>query len=233
MTTALPYLAFSMGLMSSFHCIGMCGPIALALPIQKGNRWQQFSGLLVYNSGRALTYAFLGLLIGSVGSSLAWIGYLRYLSVFAGILMLSYVFWPAYLERHFHAPLFWQKVIQSVKNKMGEMLHRRTIHGWLFLGILNGLLPCGMVYLALISSVATGSMAGSGIYMLLFGIGTLPMMMAVGFFKQWLTPSLRSRMRQITPVVLTAAGIWLVVRGVLIEYPANVTPGQITICHGK
>ncbi|TDE18722.1 sulfite exporter TauE/SafE family protein [Dyadobacter psychrotolerans] len=222
-----------MGLMSSFHCIGMCGPIALALPIQKGNRWQQLAGLLLYNSGRALTYAFLGLLIGSVSSSLAWIGYLRYLSVFAGIIMLSYVFWPAFLDKYFHVPMFWQKTIQSVRTKMGAMLRSRTIHGWLFLGILNGLLPCGMVYLALISSVATGSMAGSGIYMLLFGIGTLPMMMMVGFFKQWLTPALRSRMRKITPIVLTAAGIWLVARGVLIEYPTNQPSGQITICHGK
>ena len=233
MITVLPYLAISMGLMSSFHCIGMCGPIALALPVQKGNRWQQLAGLLVYNSARAFTYAILGLLIGSVGSSLAWIGYLRYLSIFAGILMITYVFWPASLDHYFRTPLFWQKVVHSVRTKMGEMLRTRSIHGWFFLGILNGLLPCGMVYLALISSVATGSIAGSGIYMLLFGMGTLPMMMAVGFFKQWLTPALRSRMRQITPVALAVAGIWLVARGVMIEYPTEQSSGQITICHGK
>jgi sulfite exporter TauE/SafE len=233
MMSVLPYLALSMGLMSSFHCIGMCGPIALALPIQKGNRWQQFSALVIYNSGRAVTYGLLGLLIGSIGSSIAWIGYFRYLSVFAGLLMLGYVFWPAFLDRYFNAPVFWQKAVHAVRTQMGEMLRSRKMHGWLMLGVLNGLLPCGMVYLALISSVATGSWAGSGIYMLLFGIGTWPMMMAVGFFKQWLTPSLRSGMRRITPVVLAAAGIWLVARGIMIQYPTGQPTDQITVCHGK
>jgi sulfite exporter TauE/SafE len=95
MTTALPYLAFTMGLISSLHCIGMCGPIALALPVHKGSRLKQFSGLLLYNSGRALSYSALGLLVGGIGTSIAWLGYLRYLSVFAGLLMLAYVFWPA------------------------------------------------------------------------------------------------------------------------------------------
>ena len=235
MVTFLPYLALTMGLMSSFHCIGMCGPIALALPVQKGNRLQQLAGLTIYNTGRAFTYAILGLLIGSIGSSLAWIGYLRYLSVFAGILMLAYVFWPARLDTYFHTPLFWQRVVNSIRKKMGEMLRSRKMHGWLLLGIFNGLLPCGMVYLALISSMATGSMAGSGLYMLLFGIGTLPMMMAVGFFKQWFTPNLRTRIRKLTPIVMAVAGIWLVARGLLIQYPANTTAkaDQITICHGK
>ncbi|WP_229217087.1 sulfite exporter TauE/SafE family protein [Dyadobacter luteus] len=235
MITFLPYLAFTMGLMSSFHCIGMCGPIALALPVQKGNRLQQFAALIVYNSGRAITYALLGMLIGSVGASLAWIGYLRYLSVLAGFAMLIYVFWPATLDKYFHPPLFWQKAVGFVKKKMGDMLRSRKMYSWFLLGSFNGLLPCGMVYLALISSVATGSMVGGGLYMLLFGIGTMPMMMAVGFFKQWFTPTLRTRIRKLTPIMLAVAGVWLVVRGVMIQYPSSSAPAssQITICHGK
>lgn len=235
MTTFLPYMAFTMGLMSSFHCIGMCGPIALALPIQKGNRFQQLAGLLLYNFGRAFTYSSLGIIIGTIGSSLAWIGYFRYLSIFAGILMLTYVFWPSQMDAHFRPPLFWQRAVHFVKNKMSKMLQSRTMYGWLLLGIFNGLLPCGMVYLALVSSMATGSMVGSGIYMLLFGIGTLPMMMAVGFFKQWFTPGLRTYIRKLTPFVIAAAGVWLVMRGLLIQYPVTAsTPSQaVTICHGR
>lgn len=235
MIGALPFLAFTMGLMSSFHCIGMCGPIALALPVQKGNQWQKFAGLSIYNIGRAISYAMLGAIIGSVGSSLIWIGYLRYLSVLAGILMLAYVFWPSKLDQYFHPPKFWQQTVNQVKKGMSEMLRSRKMHGWLGLGILNGLLPCGMVYLALISSVATGSIFGGGIYMLLFGIGTLPMMMTVGFCKNWFTPALRSRMRKLTPVMLAVAGIWLVGRGIFIEYPlvGSGSSAEITICHGK
>ena len=117
MITFLPYLAFTMGLMSSFHCIGMCGPIALALPVQKGNRMQQLAALFLYNLGRALTYGLLGMIIGSIGSSIAWIGYLRYLSIGAGILMLLYVFWPTQLNGHLTAPLFWQKAVNAVRKK--------------------------------------------------------------------------------------------------------------------
>jgi len=235
MVNALPYLAFTMGLMSSFHCIGMCGPIALALPIQKGNKFQKFSGLSVYNGGRTLTYAVLGLILGSVGSSLSWIGYLRYLSIFSGIIMLAYVLWPAHLDSYFHPPKFWQKFIQHVKKHMAEMLRSRKLQSWFLLGILNGLLPCGLVYMALISSVATGIAVDGGLYMLMFGIGTLPAMMAVGFFKQWFTVSLRTRMRKLTPVILVAAGILLIARGLLIQHPENNSADSngITICHGR
>ena len=235
MLGALPYLAFSMGLMSSFHCIGMCGPIALALPIQKGNKFVRLAGLMTYNFGRVSTYGFLGLILGSIGSSLVWIGYLRYLSVFSGLLMLGYVFWPAYLDRRFRTPRFWQKFIHQIKTSMAEMLRSKSLPGWLFLGILNGLLPCGLVYLALISSVATGGPLNGSLFMLLFGAGTLPAMMAVGFFKQWFTASLRTKMRKLTPVLIATAGILLVARGLMIQSPSSAQANvqTITICHGK
>ncbi|MCF0058019.1 sulfite exporter TauE/SafE family protein [Dyadobacter sp. CY356] len=235
MNNALPYLALSMGLLSSFHCIAMCGPIALALPVQKGNKLQQFSGLTLYNTGRTFTYASLGIILGSVGSTFTWIGYLRYLSIFSGILMLLYVLWPTRLAHYFHLPIFWQKFIQHLKKQMGEMLRSRKLQSFFLLGILNGLLPCGLVYLALISSIATGNAFSGGLYMLMFGIGTLPAMMAVGFFKQWFSTSLRSYVRKLTPIMLAIAGIILVMRGIMIEYPVNNSSdgSSITICHGK
>jgi len=118
---------------------------------------------------------------------------------------------------------------------MGEMLRTRSLVSWFFLGILNGLLPCGLVYLALISSVATGGPLNGSLFMLLFGAGTLPAMMAVGFFKQWFTVSLRTKMRKLTPVMLALAGVLLVARGLLIQYPVSsqANPQTITICHGK
>jgi len=235
MVSALPYLALSMGLVSSFHCIGMCGPIAMALPIQKGSKIQQFTGLLVYNSGRAFTYAVLGLLLGTVGNSLVWIGYLRYLSVFSGVLLLAYVLCPSRLATYLHPPVFWQNFIQQIKKRMAERLKNRSVQSWFFLGILNGLLPCGLVYLALISSIATGGFLAGGIFMLLFGLGTLPAMMAVGFFRQWFTVSWRTKMRRLTPIMMALAGIVLVVRGLLIQYPDSHTnkTNSITVCHGK
>jgi hypothetical protein len=220
-----------MGLVSSLHCIGMCGPIALALPVHKGSRLQQFSGLLIYNIGRACSYSALGLLVGSIGTSLAWLGYLRYLSVFAGLLMLAYVFWPSKLDTYFRPPVFWLRSVQFLKKQMAALLQSRTVGGWLTLGIFNGLIPCGMVYMALMSSLATGSMAGGAIYMMIFGLGTFPAMISIGVAKQKFTAGLRSRIRRFTPVVLAAAGIWLVMRGVLVDLPVKGEPHVgITIC---
>ncbi|WP_373514332.1 sulfite exporter TauE/SafE family protein [Persicitalea sp.] len=231
------FLAFTLGLMSSFHCVGMCGPIALALPIHQGSRGRQVVGLLTYNLGRAGTYALLGAGIGALGGAVLWVGYLRYLSIMAGAAMLLYVLWPARLDRVLKTPVFWQKAVGKLKSRMAAQLRSKRLHGWAALGMLNGLLPCGLVYLALISSIATGNAMSGTIYMFAFGLGTLPAMMAVGFFKQWFSPTLRSRMRRLTPIFVAVAGIWLLGRGLLIEFPAlfpqSGTHVELPLCHGE
>lgn len=231
MITVLPYLAISMGLISSFHCVGMCGPIALALPVHKGPRAQQIAGVLAYNAGRALTYAMFGMVIGTLGASLAWLGALRYVSIAVGVAMLVYVFWPSGLERGLHMPLFWQKTINLLRQSMATYLKKTDLSGMLLLGMLNGAVPCGMVYMALLNSVATGSVWGGAIFMALFGLGTMPAMLALGIAKQQFTPALRTRIRKFTPVLVAIAGIWLVARGITASYPEQAKPAAgITIC---
>ncbi len=220
-----------MGLIASFHCVGMCGPIALALPVHKGTRMRQIAGVLAYNAGRALTYATFGVVLGTLGASLAWLGVLRYASVAVGAAMLAYVFWPAGLEQRLHMPLFWQKTVGRLRQRMAIYLKRNDLPGMLLLGMLNGAIPCGMVYMALMSSVATGSAWGGGAFMALFGLGTLPAMLALGIARQQLTPALRTRIRKLTPVLVAIAGIWLVARGVMTSYPApSRASAGITIC---
>ncbi|OJV12471.1 MAG: hypothetical protein BGO21_06655 [Dyadobacter sp. 50-39] len=220
-----------MGLIASFHCVGMCGPITLALPVHKGTRMRQIAGVLAYNAGRALTYATFGVVLGTLGASLAWLGVLRYASVAVGAAMLAYVFWPAGLEQRLHMPLFWQKTVGRLRQRMAIYLKRNDLPGMLLLGMLNGAIPCGMVYMALMSSVATGSAWGGGAFMALFGLGTLPAMLALGIARQQLTPALRTRIRKLTPVLVAIAGIWLVARGVMTSYPApSRASAGITIC---
>jgi sulfite exporter TauE/SafE len=224
-----------MGLLSSFHCIGMCGPIALALPVQKGNRWQQFGGVFIYNAGRALSYAALGAVVGIFGNAVAVMGHLKIVSILAGTGMLAYVFLPKVFGAGLVAPGFLQRPVTHLKKEMATLLRSRSLAGWFLLGTLNGMLPCGLVYLALMSSVATGTSSGGAIFMFVFGMGTLPAMMAVGFFKNWITPAIRTKFHQITPVFIAFAGIWLLYRSTLIETPVTHEQGAngITICHGK
>jgi uncharacterized protein len=215
MTTALPYLALSMGLISSIHCIGMCGPIALALPVRTESKWRRFAGLLTYNAGRTFTYGCLGIIVGTIGTSLSWLGFLRYGSVLIGGLMLASVLWPAAVTRHMHFPALWTQMVSGIKQRMGKALKRGNVSRTLVLGMLNGLIPCGLVYMALVSSVVTGSIAGGGIFMLLFGLGTIPAMAGIGLAGQLLTPALRTRFRKLTPVLIAVAGIWLIARGIV------------------
>lgn len=231
MLDALPLLALSMGLLSSLHCIGMCGPIALALPVHKGGFLQQLGGLLVYNGGRAFTYSMLGILFGLIGSSLVVLGLMRYLTIAVGIIILLYVLLPVTVGSRFHPPRIWNNAVSAVKSRLGKYLRSNHAGGWLLLGVFNGLLPCGLVYLALITSVATGTVVNGGLFMLLFGLGTFPAMFAVGFFKHHITPVLRTKFRRILPVMLGVVGIWLIVRGVLIQFPSS--PDSIPVCHGK
>ncbi|SEI38454.1 hypothetical protein SAMN05216327_101102 [Dyadobacter sp. SG02] len=231
MITVLSYLAISMGLISSFHCVGMCGPIALALPVHKGTRRRRVAGVFAYNAGRALTYATFGMAIGTLGASLAWLGVLRYASIAIGIGMLGYVFWPSGIGQRLHMPVFWQKTVGRLKQIMGLYLKRIDVTGMVLLGMLNGAIPCGMVYMALVSSVATGSTLGGAAFMALFGVGTMPGMLALGIAKQRFTPTLSTRIRKLTPVLVAIAGIWLVARGVMASYHDHSKPAMgITIC---
>jgi len=220
-----------MGFLSSFHCVGMCGPIALALPVHRGTRARRIAGVLAYNAGRALTYAMFGMVVGTLGASLAWLGMLRYASVVIGAAMLAYVFWPSRLEQQLQMPLAWQKTINLLRQRMCFYLKRADLPGMLLLGMLNGAIPCGMVYMALVSSVATGSAFGGGVFMALFGLGTMPAMLMLGMAKQQFTPALRTRIRKLMPVLVGIAGIWLVVRGITTSYSGHTPPSAgITIC---
>lgn len=235
MSNPLPYLALTMGLLSSFHCIGMCGPIAMALPVHKGTAWQRSAGLLTYNVGRACSYALLGAVVGIFGNALSLMGYLKYVSILAGVLMLAYVIWPKGFANLLVAPGFLQRPVHLIKKQMSELLHSHRMRGWFLLGTLNGLLPCGLVYLALMSSLATGSSVHGAIFMFIFGMGTWPAMMTVGFFKNWVTPAVRTRFHQITPIFIAIAGAWLLYRSTLFSYPsvAHSSARPITECHGK
>ncbi|WP_428659125.1 sulfite exporter TauE/SafE family protein [Runella sp.] len=229
------YLAFSMGLMSSLHCVGMCGPIALALPIHHRSTLGKMLSILTYNAGRAFTYSLLGMVLGLVGSALDFGGLQRGLSIGTGVILLGTVAYSSHWIEQLATPLPFQKGVQWVKKKLGVLLSHRSLPALFLLGMLNGLLPCGLVYMALISSIAMGSPWESGLFMVLFGAGTIPAMSAVAFVKTFISPNVRNQVRRLMPVFVAAVAILLIVRGFQFS-ETPLTPKanhQIPLCHGR
>src|ERR1043165_2107864 len=137
--------AFVMGLAGSLHCIGMCGPLALSLPISHNNKLSRISGGIIYNSGRILSYAALGLLFGSLGNLIIASKWQSGLSIALGIIILLYLLVP---KKYFHftTTTVFGKSFMLLRQQLGKLFQSKNPGSIFFIGILNGFLPCGLVY---------------------------------------------------------------------------------------
>jgi sulfite exporter TauE/SafE len=207
--------AFLIGLAGSVHCAGMCGPLALAVPIG-GNSSASFAAeRLAYNLGRIFTYSLLGLLFGLAGQSLAMAGFQRWLSLGLGsALLLSLL-----ASRRWG----WSKpatvLVGRLKAALGFLLCRRSLLSVAAVGLLNGLLPCGLVYVAGAGAAATGHGLSGAAYMASFGAGTLPMMAAIGFSRKLVPISIRWKLQKAIPVSIFLVGTLLILRGLSLGIP--------------
>jgi hypothetical protein len=179
--TALFLGAFIIGALGSFHCVGMCGPIALSLPLVNTGRKSKTVSILLYNSGRVVTYSFFGALFGIMGRTFAWFGYQQRLSISLGALILLFLLLPK-KSRVFEKTNILIHFFYKVRTRLGKLFQNRNYKSVFFIGILNGLLPCGLVYMAGAGAVAAASIIHSSLFMAAFGLGTFPMMISVGFF---------------------------------------------------
>jgi sulfite exporter TauE/SafE len=229
------YSAFLVGLLGSVHCLGMCGPIALALPLKNGSPWQKVSGRLVYNSGRIFTYSLIGLLIGGLGWGLAFSTSQQNLSVGMGVLLLLVLVTPARFTRRLNPLSPIARFTSDMKQRFSTLFRQRSNQALLLMGLLNGLLPCGLVYVALAGAVAMGSSAGGMAYMALFGLGTLPVMLATSLAGQWLSFSRRAILSKVAPVFTFVLACLLILRGLNLGIsglsPRIVSTGSGTAQH--
>ncbi len=221
-------LAFILGFGGSLHCLGMCGPIALALPVHRKPLLQRILALWLYNSGRILTYGIVGLLAGTLGSGLLWMGLQRSLSLTLGFLLLAgLVLYKTPAIRKFrHIQFFWS----GVQLHMSKMLRRDGVSSWLLLGMLNGILPCGMVYAAITAAIAGGEAKNGALFMVVFGLGTLPAMFSVSFLNQIIRP-FRKKLRYITQLATLLTAVVLIARGLTYApQEKQVVKHQAVIC---
>ncbi|MCE7993372.1 MAG: sulfite exporter TauE/SafE family protein [Roseivirga sp.] len=229
--------AILVGLLGSFHCLGMCAPITWAVPGNRQEKWRWLGGRMIYNSGRVVTYAGLGIIAGLLGSTFSMAGWQQGLSIGAGALMLLGVlfFGMEVPDKALLRPL--SKVVLWVKKRIGGLLAKKGFKAQLALGMLNGLLPCGLVYAALIAALSMGSVQGGALYMALFGLGTFPMMLAAALFGKVISQRFKQRIWSLAPKLVAIVGILFILRGLNLGIP-YVSPAlssehQITDCIGN
>ncbi|KAA1247377.1 sulfite exporter TauE/SafE family protein [Aquimarina sp. RZ0] len=222
------FSGFILGLLGSLHCAGMCGPIAFMLPLDHENHLKKFFQISLYHLGRLLAYSSIGLFFGLIGKSLHIFGLQQGLSVSIGLLMILLVIIPPSLimKYNFSKPIY--KIIATLKNVLGKELKKKTPDTFLTIGFLNGFLPCGLVYIAIFGAIALGNIVESSLYILLFGLGTIPLMTAVVYsgylFKgKWI----RKHIQKVIPVFVIIIGLLFVLRGMGLGIP-YVSPKPIT-----
>ena len=210
------YSAFLVGFLGSFHCAGMCGPIALALPSGNGSAGQLLIGRLLYNTGRIITYAFLGLIVGLLGHTISLAGYQGPLSVISGILVLATLFLPFIFKRFDFLTGLSGLYSSKIKSLFRQLFGKKSKLTLMSIGLVNGFLPCGFVYLALAAAVAGGTVTGSVSYMIFFGMGTVPMMLAISLVGKFGGQRLSKFVTKASPFVALTVGVLLIVRGIMI-----------------
>lgn len=211
--------ALILGLVSSLHCLGMCGPIALALPLDRSSQWSAASGALTYNGGRILTYMLLGVVFSMLGKAFSLIGIQQWVSVGAGVLMLLYVLATYVLNKGVYRPKGWTAGLNRLKAPMMRRMKERSMSSLFIIGLLNGLLPCGVLYFALIGAIGIGEPLRGGAYMLAFGLGTTPMLLAINMASSRLSSGWRKRFLGMTPLIMTVFGLLFILRGLSLGIP--------------
>jgi sulfite exporter TauE/SafE len=217
--TTLLLAGLTMGVVGSFHCVGMCGPLALSLPLPSGSQQHKAIGVLLYNFGRMTTYALLGAIFGILGKSMVLFGFQQWLSVVLGGLILLFILLGKYFPHWFNQWQLGNQLFEYVRKGLGQLFFQKTPSSLFAIGLMNGLLPCGLVYIAIAAAIATGDIWTSAAFMAMFGLGTLPIMASVSFFGQYITVSIRKRIRTLYPYMMMLVASLLILRGMGLGIP--------------
>lgn len=215
--------AIVLGFLGSFHCVGMCGPIALSLPVQHLKGTQKIGGILLYNCGRILTYSLAGLFFGLAGLSFRFFGWQQWLSIVIGSLLVISFLIQVFSLRKGKTFFSFSKWNLWVSRQLAPLFRSRKKSTLFLIGLLNGLLPCGLVYMALAGAMVTDNILYSSLFMAGFGAGTLPAMIMASYAAGWITLPVRNKIRKVMPYVVAVMGILLILRGMNIHIPI-ITP---------
>jgi uncharacterized protein len=235
--------AFLFGLLGSFHCVGMCGAIALSIPMDFSTRLRLLKDAVAYNAGRIITYSLIGLTVGFFGQAFFQSGYQQALAIELGVLMLLLYFLPKQWGDKLAKAMGLTYLTGQIKRSFSALLRQPGRGTILLIGMLNGLLPCGFIYMAAAAAVLAGSPGHSMAYMALFGLGTAPMMFLTATSRQFVSMRIRNHIKTLKPYLAVTVALLFILRGLSLGIPylspklpaaqAGQTAQSEVMCHGQ
>jgi len=211
------YTALMLGLMGSFHCIGMCGPIALSIPLQGKTFGQKLFGGLLYNIGRTIMYGVMGGIFGLIGQGFHLIGFQQWISIAMGAFMIIAVIIPSITHKLNIS--IGDSFASKIRTAIQKLFTVKSYGGLFLLGVANALLPCGLVYMAIAGSIGTGSAVLGITFMVLFGLGTIPIMLGISLAGNMISLSVRKKINKIIPYIVVIVGALFILRGLALGIP--------------
>ena len=154
-----------------------------------------------------------------LGQGIHLLGFQQKVSVVMGALMIISVLFPALFRSQYSLDKSLFSFVGKLKKSIGKLFAVRSFQSLFFIGLLNGLLPCGLVYIAIAGAIGTGSTAEGALYMILFGLGTIPMMLGISLAGNVLGLAVRQKINKIIPVLVVVVGLLFVLRGLDLGIP--------------
>ena len=206
----------------------MCGPIAMMLPVDRNNQAKKVTQIITYHIGRLFAYSTIGFIFGMLGKGFLLAGMQQKMSIFIGIAMILIILIPEKViaNYNFSKPIF--KVISKIKTTLGSQFKNKSYKSLFTIGLLNGFLPCGMVYVALFGAIAMQSPTLGILYMALFGLGTVPMMSSIVHLNSFLSIPVRNKIQKAIPYVAVFIGIVFILRGLGLGIP-YISPSNMSL----
>lgn len=230
MNIALLISTFLLGIGGSLHCVGMCGPLALAVPFGNGAQ-KKWVAILVYYLSKAMGYGLMGAVLGVLGKGVFLMDWQRGLSIIAGIFVVLLVCFPLLKGRS------GKFIFQRQYEKLFQVMRLRPmLMHFSLLGLLNSFLPCGLVYAALAVAIVSGGVIQGFFAMFLFGIGTMPLLIALAAFGTRINARYKTSLLSVSKIMSVVIGVLLILRGLNLGIP-YVSPhtdnGEVKSCCSK
>jgi sulfite exporter TauE/SafE len=207
------WAGFLIGFFGSFHCVGMCGPIVLALPVGNASTFKLVVSRVAYNFGRILTYTFFGAVFGFFGRGITFVGFQRYATIIIGVSILFYYLTPSKYKGKLALTAPYKLLSNFVKKSFKRITKDGSPQSLFLFGIINGFLPCGFVYVAIAGAVTMGDALSGASFMALFGLGTTPIMLGTALVGKFISGNVRRRMNKLIPVFAIILAILFILRG--------------------